>query len=216
MPTWGIAITWQLLFHLRKWPTVTLDYSYLRDFCTTSFSSVSLEDWIGPGFDFAYYFQTPCWCLLKYSLKCKVPVPESNKAQQVIRPTAQISEAEVELRTQSSRPRTQKRSGAKDRNARDQGHKCKCFPKKKGLKKFFRSISKKNGLEKHFSADLKNLTIQKIVLSSSRGQGNFRGFEASRPRLRPRTWKCVLEAKDVLEDSTSAPKLTGLFSFFLF
>ena len=43
------------------------------------------------------------------------------------------------------------------------------------------------------------------MLSSSRGQGNFWGLEASRPR--PRTWKCVLEdvveAKDVLEDSTS-------------
>ena len=62
-------------------------------------------------------------------------------------------------------------------------------------------------------------TVQKIVLSSSRGQANFRGLEASRPRPRPRTWpsrprprprtsKCVLEdvleAKDVLEDSTSA------------
>ena len=44
-------------------------------------------------------------------------------------------------------------------------------------------------------------TVQKIVLSSSRGQGNFLGLEASRPR--PRTSKCVLEAKDVLEDSTS-------------
>ena len=43
------------------------------------------------------------------------------------------------------------------------------------------------------------------MLSSSRGQGNFRGPKASRPR--PRTSKCVLEdvleAKDVLEDSTS-------------
>ena len=44
-------------------------------------------------------------------------------------------------------------------------------------------------------------TVQKIVLSSSRGQGNFRGLEASRPR--PRTSKCVFEAKDVLKDSTS-------------
>ena len=48
-------------------------------------------------------------------------------------------------------------------------------------------------------------TVQKIVLFSSRGQGNFGGLEASRPR--PRTSKCVLEdvleAKDVLEDSTS-------------
>ena len=47
-------------------------------------------------------------------------------------------------------------------------------------------------------------TVQKIVLSSSRGQANFRGLEASRPR--PRTSKCVLEdvleAKDVFEDST--------------
>ena len=40
--------------------------------------------------------------------------------------------------------------------AKDQGHKCKCFPAKKGLKNFFPSISKKNGLKKHFSADLQN------------------------------------------------------------
>ena len=39
-------------------------------------------------------------------------------------------------------------------------------------------------------------TVKKMVLSSSRGQGNFRKLEASRPR--PRTSKCVLE------DSTSA------------
>ena len=54
--------------------------------------------------------------------------------------------------------------------------------------------------------------VQKILLCSSRGLGNFRGPEASRPRtwpLRPRirTSKCgledVLEAKDDLEDSTS-------------
>ena len=51
----------------------------------------------------------------------------------------------------------------------------------------------------------KILTVQDIVSSSSRGQGNFRGHEASTPR--PRTLNCVLEdvlaAKDVLEDSTS-------------
>ena len=41
------------------------------------------------------------------------------------------------------------------------------------------------------------------MLSSSRGQANFRGLEASRPR--PRTSKCVLV--DVLEDSTSAKYL---------
>ena len=38
--------------------------------------------------------------------------------------------------------------------AKDQGHKCKCFFQKKGLKIFFGRSQKKNGLEKHFSADL--------------------------------------------------------------
>ena len=63
---------------------------------------------------------------------------------------------------------------------------------KKGVRKFSaRFLSFSNEIS----------TVQKRVLSSSRGQGNFRGLEASRPR--PRTSKCVLEAKDVLEDSTS-------------
>ena len=52
----------------------------------------------------------------------------------------------------------------------------------------------------------RNFNGSNIVLSSSRGQGNFRGLEASRLRPRPRTSKCVLEdvleAKDVHEDST--------------
>ena len=82
------------------------------------------------------------------------------------------------------------------------------FPNEKVFKNFVQAISKKNGLEKNFSADLQNFNHQKIVLSSSLGQGNFRGLEPSRPRprtslLRPTTPKCVLEAKDVLEDSTS-------------
>ena len=80
------------------------------------------------------------------------------------------------------------------------------FPKKKRKKrssqKFFQAISKKKGLHKNFSSDLhKILTNQKIVLSSPRGQANFRGLEASRPR--PRTSKCVLE------DSTSDKNLSG-------
>ena len=45
--------------------------------------------------------------------------------------------------------------------AKDQGQKCKCFPKKKGLKNFFRRSQKKNGLEKHFSADLQNFNHSK-------------------------------------------------------
>ena len=104
--------------------------------------------------------------------------------------------------------------------AKDQGHKRKCSPKKKrssqkffrrspkkkrSSQKFFKRSPRKNVFQKIFQALHRILTIQKIVLSSSRGQANFRGLEASRPR--PRTSKSVLEdvleAKDVLEDSTS-------------
>ena len=94
--------------------------------------------------------------------------------------------------------------------AKDQGHKRKCSPKKKkGLhknflgdlqkkkkrssQKFFKRSPQKNVFQKIFQALHEILTIQKIVLSSSRGQANFRGLEASRPRA----------SKCVLEDSTS-------------
>ena len=131
----------------------------------------------------------------------------------------------MESRTQGSRPRprTQKKSEAKnslseDRHSRGQGQECsrprprtkdtkrKCSPKKKrSSQKFFKRSPLKNVFQKIFQALHKILTFQKIVRSSSRGQANFRGLEASRPR--PRTSKCVLEdvleAKDVLEDSTS-------------
>ena len=105
---------------------------------------------------------------------------------------------EVVSRTQGlrPRPRTQKKSEAK---AKDQGHKRKCSPKKKkkGLHKNFSSNLHKTTFSKEFLI----LTIQKIELSSSRGQANFRGLEASRPR----TSKCVLE------DSTSADYFTFLW-----
>ena len=106
-----------------------------------------------------------------------------------------------------SRPRT----GYLESKAKDQGHKRKCaFQKKKkrSSQKFFKRSPRKNVFQKIFQALHKISTIQKILLSSSRGQANFRGLEASRPR--PRTSKCVLEAKDVLEDSVSGIWLTGL------
>ena len=113
---------------------------------------------------------------------------------------------------------------AKDRNARGQGQgprtqsasalQKKKKKKKKVFTKFFKRSPRKNAFQKIFQPLHKILTFQKIVLSSSRGQANFRGLEASRPR--PRTWPSrprprtsksvledVLEAKDVLEDSTS-------------
>ena len=91
-----------------------------------------------------------------------------------------------------SRPRT----GMLEAKAKDQGHKHKCSPKKKrrSSQKFFKRSPQKHVFQKIFQALHKILTIQKVVLSSSRGQANFRGLEASRPR----TSKCVLE------DSTSA------------
>ena len=84
------------------------------------------------------------------------------------------------------------------------------FRRERSSKKFFfRRFSleeNKKGLRKFFARFLalfnKISTVQKIVLSSSQGQGNFQGLEASKPR--PRTSKSVVEAKDVLEDSTSA------------
>ena len=87
--------------------------------------------------------------------------------------------------------------------AKDQGHKHKCSPKKKkkvfakifqaiskknkkkkkrSSQKFFKRSPRKNVFQKIFQALHKILSIQKIVLSSSRGQANFRGLEASRPR----------------------------------
>ena len=124
----------------------------------------------------------------------------------------------MESRTQGSRPRprTLKKSEAKnslseDRHSRGQGHKHKCSPKKKKKKRssknLFRRSPQKNVFQKIFQALHKILTNKKIVLSSSRGQANFRGLEASRPRprtgpSRPNTSKSVLE--DVLEAKTSS------------
>ena len=102
-----------------------------------------------------------------------------------------------------SRPRTE----MLEAKAKDQGHKAQVLSKKKkkdlhknfsgdlrkkkkkkrSSQKFFKRSSLKNVFQKIFQALHKILTFQKIVLSSSRGQANFRGLEASRPRPRPRT-----------------------------
>ena len=63
--------------------------------------------------------------------------------------------------------------------AKDQGHKHKCSQKKKrSSQKIFRRSPQKSVFQKIFQALHKILTIQKIVLSSSREQANFRGLEA--------------------------------------
>ena len=150
----------------------------------------------------------------------------------------------MESRTQGSRPRprTQKKIRGQGQGqpfrgqtlsrpktgmleAKDQGHKRKCSPKKKkrssqkfftrspkkkrSSQKFFKRSPLKNVFQKIFQAIHRILTFQKIVLSSNPGKANFRGLEASRPR--PST------SKSVLEDSTSVEyctyvKLSVLFT----
>ena len=95
-----------------------------------------------------------------------------------------------------SRPRT----GMLEAKAKDQEHKCKCSTKKKCLNKnflgrspkkqrssqnLFKPSPQKNVFQKIIQALHEISTIQKLVLSSSRGQANFRELGASRPR--PRT-----------------------------
>ena len=99
-----------------------------------------------------------------------------------------------------SRPRT----GMLEAKAKDQGHKAQVLSKKKKKKglhknfsgdlqkkkkkkvftKIFKRSPRKNAFQKIIQPLHKILTFQKIVLSSSRGQANFRGLEASRPRSR--------------------------------
>ena len=84
------------------------------------------------------------------------------------------------------------------------------FRRKRSSKNFFRRSSleetKKRSLQIFRTVSgvfQQNFNCSKIVLSSSRGQGNFRGLEASRPR----TSTCVLE------DSTSACYVFLFYSF---
>ena len=97
----------------------------------------------------------------------------------------------MESRTQGSRPRTQKKSEPKakdslseDRHSRGQGQECSrprtqaqvLSKKKRSSQKFFKRSPQKNLFQKIFQVLHKILTIQKILLSSSRGQANFRGL----------------------------------------
>ena len=137
--------------------------------------------------------------------------------------------AEVESRTQGSRPRprTQKKSEAKakdslseDRHSRGQGQECSrprprtkdtsasaLQKKKRSSQKFFRQSPQKNVFQKIFQALHKILTIQKnsAVLEPRTGQfSRTRGLEAKAnfrglEALRPRP----RTSKCVLEDSTS-------------
>ena len=131
-----------------------------------------------------------------------------------------VEDTRLEAKAKDTKKSEAKAKGglSEDRHSRGQGHKRKCSPKKKkkdlhknflsdlqkkkkkkrSSQKFFKRSPQKNVFQNIFQALHDILTIQNIVLSSSQGQANFRGLEASRPR--PRTSKCVLE------DSTSGNK----------
>ena len=90
-----------------------------------------------------------------------------------------------------------KDSLSEDRHSRDQEQECsrprprtkdtsasalQNKNKKKVFTKIFQAISTKKRFQKIFQPLHKILAIQKIMLSSSRGQANFRGLEASSPQ----------------------------------
>ena len=132
-----------------------------------------------------------------------------------------VEDTRLEAKAKDTKKSEAKAKGSlsEDRHSRGQGQKCsrprtkdtsasalqkkkKVFTKifqaiskkkKRSSQKFFKRSQQKKVFQKIFQALHKILTIQKIVLSSSRGQANFRGLEASRPRT----------SKSVLEDSTS-------------
>ena len=139
------------------------------------------------------------------------PRPRTQKIAEVESRT-QGSRPRPRPRTQKKSEAKAKDSLFEDRHSRGQGQECSrprprtkdisasaLQNKKKGLhknfsgdqkkkrssQKFFKRSPQKIVFQKIFQALHKILTIQKIVLSSSRGQANFRGLEASKPR--PRT-----------------------------
>ena len=96
----------------------------------------------------------------------------------------------MESRTQGSRPRTQTKSEAKDRNARGlgQGHKRKCSPKKKVFKNFFSGYLKKKkkkqkGLHTNFSGGLQKKakrSSQKFFRRSPENKSSKKFFRHSK------------------------------------
>ena len=130
-----------------------------------------------------------------------------------VRTRGGVEDTRLETKAKDTKKSKAKDSLSEDRHSRGQGQECsrprprtkdtsasalqkkkkvvtKIFQaiskkKKRSSQKFFKRSPRKNVFQKIFQPLHKILTIKKIVLSSSRGQANFRGLEASRPR--PRT-----------------------------
>ena len=102
--------------------------------------------------------------------------------------------------------------------AKDQGHKRKCSPKKKkkrSSQKFFKGSPQKDVFQKIFQALHKILTIQKILLSSSRGQANRPIFEDLRPRGQSQGLDLRGQGQGLQNVSSRAPPLLNSISQFL-
>ena len=120
------------------------------------------------------------------------------RGQTLSRPRTGMLEAKAKDKGHKAQVLSKKKRSSQKFFRRSQKKKKKKKKKKRSSQKFFKRSPRKNAFQKIFQPLHKILNFQKIVLSSSRGQANFRGLEASRPRPRPRT------SKSVLEDSTSA------------
>ena len=77
-----------------------------------------------------------------------------------------------------SRPRT----GMIETKAKDQGHKRKCFPKKKSSQKFFRRSQKKKGFRKIFQAISTKKRFPKNFSSAPQNLNNSKNTAVLEPR----------------------------------
>ena len=96
-----------------------------------------------------------------------------------------VEDTRLEAKAKDTKKSEAKDSFSKDRHSRGQGQECSrprprtkdtsasALQKKRSLQKFFWRSPQKNVFQKIFQALQKILTIQKIMLSSSRGQANF-------------------------------------------
>ena len=82
--------------------------------------------------------------------------------------------SETKAKNRPFREQTLSRPRTRMLEAKDQGHRRRCSPKKmKGLQKTFFRRSPKKKFSKNFSGALQNFNNSKNRVSSSQGQGNF-------------------------------------------
>ena len=100
------------------------------------------------------------------------------RGQTLSRPRTGMLEAKDQGHKAQVPSKKKKKKGLHKNFSGDLQKKKKKKKKKRSSQKFFKRSSLKNVFQKIFQALHKILTFQTIVLSSSRGQANFRGLEA--------------------------------------